>query len=246
MSDTTRRSHPAPDSIDLDSPPPPAVATAAPTRTDTVRDAIHAGACVLAGVLVTIGFAVDPASDVGDDGAELLAIVADGPNRFYWANVTAAIGLVLIAAVGLAVLRLVRDRGRAVATVGGVMTMIGATAAASGIFMYGAIVTAMAESDQDQAVMAALSEELNDSVRPGLAFFVGFTVLFLGLVVTVAALLKSRAVARWVPAVLAAGVVAVFALGETSASIIGDLLLTAAFIGIGLSLWRATSGAARS
>jgi hypothetical protein len=89
-----------------------------------------------------------------------------------------AFGLVLVAAVGLAVLRLVRGRGRVVATIGGLLLVIGGTAATTGQFMYGAVLTAMA---------------------------VGFPGIMLGLLVSAGALLRSRAVPRWVPAAMVFG-----------------------------------------
>jgi hypothetical protein len=208
------------------------------TRTDTVRDALHAGACVLSGVLVTIGFLLDRDGSEADEADELVAVVADAPERFYAGNLLAAFGLVLVAAAGLAVLRLVRGRGRVLATVGGVLTMIGGTAAAAGIFMYGAVVaTLTTELDAEQA--AAAQEALADSGRTGLTFIVGFPGTFLGLLLCAVALFVSRATPRWVPAALVLGIVAVMALGSTDASTLGDLLLTAGLAGIGLSLWKA-------
>ena len=72
---------------------------------------------------------------------------------------------------------------------------------------------------------------------------IGFPGFALGLILVVTALPISRATPRWVPAALASAFVGVMALGETSVSWAGDLLLTAGFIRIGLSLWKATAGA---
>lgn len=222
--------------IDVDAPPP---ATAAGTRTDTVRDAIHAGACVLAGVLITSGFVLDDTDDLS--GSEAIAAVAASPDRFYWGNTLGAFGMAMLAAVGLAVLRLVRGRARVLATVGGVLLMIAGTAAAAGLFMYASMLTVMAESGLDVEVMGALEKAAGDSARPGLAFMIGFPGVFLGLLLCAAALAVSRVVWRWVPAALVAGTIAVLALGETSASFVGDVLLTAGCVGIGLALWRRTT-----
>lgn len=208
--------------------------------TRIVQDALHGVLCVLAGVLITVGFALDLGNHA-DTGTELLAVVVDAPDRFYWANTVGALGLVLVAAVGLAVLRLVRGRGRVAATVGGLLLMIGGAAAAAGQFMYGAVVTAMAQSGEDLAVMAALQDSFEDSVRTGMPFFIGFPGIMLGLLVSAGALLRSRAVPRWVPLAMVHGVVAVVALGDSAASSVADLLLTAAFVGIGLALWRSTA-----
>lgn len=225
--------------LDLDAPAPTEGAPAR-TRTDGARDAIHVGACVLAGVLITTGFLLDKTGTETDTGARLIAEVGKDPDRFYAANTLAAFGLAMVAAVGLAVLRLVRGRGRVLATIGGVMVMIGGTAAAAGIFMYGAVVSVLAGPGQDAATSAALQDDLSDSARTGLTFIVGFPGTFLGLLVCAVALLVSRATPRWVPLTLVLGIVAVMALGSTDASTVGDLLLTAGLSGIGLSLWKAT------
>jgi hypothetical protein len=212
------------------------------TRTDSVRDWIHTGACVLAGVLITVGFLLDPAVDT-DTGAETIAAVAESADRFYWANTMSAFGLAMTAAVGLAVLRLVRGRGRVLATIGGVLMMIGGTAAAAGIFMYGAALTGMVESGVDHSVLAELQDHLGDSWRPGLAFLLGFAPLLLGMLLSAIALFLSRAVPRWVPIALGLGAVAIIALGDTDLSTLGDVLLTIGLAGVGLGLWRATVGA---
>lgn len=207
-----------------------------------VRDAVHAVLCALSGVLITVGFALDVGGDT-EDGAALVAAVTDAPDRFYWSNTLAALGLALLAAVGLAVLRLVRGRGRVLATVGGLLLMIGGAAAAAGLFMYGAVVTAMVESGEDPAVVAALQDHFQDSVRTGLPFFVGFPGILLALLVTAVALLVSRATPRWVPAALAASVVGIVALDGGSAARVVDVVLTAALAGIAWSLWRQRSAA---
>lgn len=230
--------------IDLDAPAPAAGASER-TRADGARDAIHVGACLLAGVLITTGFLLDVAGTDTDSGAELIAAVSENPNRFYAANTLAAFGLAMLPAVGLAVLRLVRGRGRVLATIGGVLVMIGGTAAAAGIFMYGAVVSVLAGPGQDAATSAALQDDLGDSARTGLTFIIGFPGTFLGLLVCAVALLVSRATPRWVPLTLVLGIVAVMALGSTDASTVGDLLLTAGLSGIGLSLWKATRPASQ-
>lgn len=210
------------------------------TRTTTVRDAIHVGACMLGGVLITIAFLLDPATDV-ENGADLVGVVAETPDRFYVSTTLGAFGFAMTAAVGLAVLRLVHGRGRVLATVGGLMLTIAGVAAAAGLFMYGSVVTALVESGQDLTVVAGLQDSLEDSSRVALPFLVGFPGLLLGLVLCGVALLLSRAVPRWVPAVLLAGCLGVVVLGETALSSVADLLLTAGFLGIGLALWRATA-----
>lgn len=222
-----------------ESAPSPA-ATRTPTRTARVQDAIHAGACVLCGVLVTLGFALNPAADA-DTGTALRDQVADTPEAFYWGTVLAAFGLVLLAAVGLAVMRLVRGRGRVLATIGGMLLVVGGAGAAAGTFMYGAVVTAMVESGEDPEAVARLLDHLEDSSRTGLAFMAGFPSFALGVVVCIAALVVSRAVARWIPAALGLGLIGVFVLGDGDLHSVADVVLAAGLAGIGVTLLRRTA-----
>lgn len=243
---TTDASRAGARSIDLDAPaptPPHAAPTATPT--DTVRDAIHAGTCVLAGVLVTVGFVLDPASDA-DSAAEIVAAATDDPGAFYWSNTIAAFGLAMVAAVGLAVMRLVRGRGRVVATVGGLLTMIGGIGAGAAIFMYGAVLAGMAESDVETSVLVELQDHLEDSMRPGLAFVLGFLPLMLGLLLCGIALLLSRAVPTWVGPVLIAGVVAIMVFGDGTMARVGDVVLAVGLAAVGVYLWLVTSVARRA
>ena len=228
----------APTVIDQDAPQP----AAGRTRTDSVRDAIQVGACLLSGVLVSVGFLLDPAKD-SDTGAETIAAVAASTERFYWSNTMTAIGLAMIAAVGLAVLRLVRGRGRVLGTIGGLLLILGGTAAGAGIFMYGAVLSSMVESDVDPAVLAQLQDHIGESMRPGLAFLLGFVPLLLGLVLSGIALLVSRAAHPAVPVLLILGAVSIMVLGDTAASPLSDLVMTLGLAGVGLTLWQRTLGA---
>lgn len=236
---TTDASRAGARTIDLDAPP---AAAPAHTPTDTVRDAIHAGTCVLAGVLVTVGFLLDPASDA-DGASEIVAAVSDDTGLFYWSNTVAAFGLAMVAAVGLAVMRLVRGRGRVPATIGGLLMMIGGVASGAGIFMYGAVLTGMVESGVETETLVDLQDHLGDSMRPGLAFLLGFAPMLLGMLFSAVALFLSQAVPRWVGPLLGVAVVGIVALGDSTLSTLSDVLLTVALATIGLCLWRSTSGA---
>ena len=221
--------------------PAPAAATGR-TRADAVRDWIHVGACVLSGALVFVGFLLDPAGDA-DTGAETIAVVAESTDRFYWANTITAFGLAMVAAVGLAVLRLVRGRGRVLGTIGGLLLVIGGLGAAAGIFMYGAVLSAMVESDVDHEVLAELQDHLGESSRPGLAFFLGFASLLLGLLVSAVAFLVSKASHVAVPVLLLLGAVGIVVLGDRgNLAHVSDAVLALGLAGVGVTLWRATLG----
>lgn len=220
----------------------------APDRAAVVRDAVVAGGAVLAGVLITIGFALDPAR-TESESAELVAAVADAPGRFYAANLLGALGLVMLTCVALAVIRLVPGRGRGLATGGGLLLMLGSIAAAAGVFMYGAVVSVLVESEST-ATAVRLQEVLGDSARTGLTFLIGFPAFLLGMVLCAAALLRARTVPWAVPALIVLGLVGVVALGEASPILAtaADVLLAAACAAIGVLFWqrRATRLPART
>lgn len=217
------------------------VASPARTRTDAVRDGIQIGACLLSGVLITVGFLLDPAAD-SDTGTETVAAVADATERFYWANTTTAFGLAMVAAVGLAVLRLVRGRGRVLGTIGGMLLILGGISAGAAIFMYGAVLSAMVESDVDVPVLAELQDHLGDSMRPGLAFLLGFAPLLLGLILSAAALFVSKAAHVAVPVLLLLGAIGIVALGDAgNLAHVSDAVLSLGLAGVGLTLWKATT-----
>lgn len=195
--------------IDLDAPRP---AVAEGTSSDHVRDWILAGATVLGPLLMIAGMLLE-VDEGGDDasGAEMLtAIAANGPDRFYASNFLAAIGLALLGAGGLTVMRLVRARGGALATAGGVLSLIAGAAAASGLFMYGAVVSVMTSDGLDREAMGALQDELSEAPQVFPAFGIGFVGGTLALLLIAGALLRSRAVPVWLPAVIVLSAVAFF------------------------------------
>lgn len=98
-------------------------------------------------------------------GPELIGHVSQDPGRFYASNLVGSLGLVLLGAAGLTVMVLVRRRGEALATLGGALAMVAGAASATGIFMYGAVVTVMATSGHDPEVMGALQDDLAESAE---------------------------------------------------------------------------------
>lgn len=183
--------------------------TSDPTSSDRVRDWLLAASTVLGPVLIAVALVVE-VDDGADEqkGTELLASIAEGGvGRFYAGNVIAAVGLVLLGAAGLTVMRLVRARGGALATAGGVLSMIAATAAATGLFMYGAVASVMTRDGLDREAMGALQDEFNDAAQLAPAYLIGFPGLALGLLLLSAALLRSKIVPVWVPAAIAVSLV---------------------------------------
>lgn len=195
-----------------------------PTSSDRVRDWLLAACTVLGPVLIMVSLLIE-VDDGADDqsGAQLLATIAEGgTGRFYAGNLIGAVGLALLAATGLTVLRLVRGRGGALATAGGVLTMVAAASAAAGLFMYGAVAAVMAGDGLDRVAMGALQDELNDAPQLAPAYAVGFMGLLVALVLVACALLRSRVVPWWVPAAIVASLAA-FAV--TGGGVVGALTM---------------------
>jgi hypothetical protein len=195
------------------------------TSTDRLRNRILAGATVLGPLLMMIALAFEV--DTGDDdaaGTQMLATIAEaGPDRFYASNLLAALGLALLAAGGLTVMRLVRDRGGALATAGGLLALIGGAAAAAGLFMYGAVVAVMTQDGLDREAMGALQDTLQDSPKLIPAFAIGFVGGSIAFLLLAGALLRSRVVPVWVPAAIVVSAVAFFFI--TAGGIVQSLTL---------------------
>lgn len=212
-SSTTAERTSASRTIDLDAPRPDQAA--AGTSSDRARDLVLAGATVLGPALMIAGLLIET-DEGGDDatGTQMLAAIADsGADRFWTSNFLAAIGLCLLGAGGLAVMRLVRARGGALATVGGVLAMVSGAMAGAGLFMYGAVAAVMADPDLDREQMGALQDRLSDAwqVMPP---FVGFIGGALALLLLAGALWRSRVVPVWVPVAVVLSAVAFFLVGD--------------------------------
>lgn len=192
---------------DLGAPTDPAA-----TSNDRLRDWILAGATVLGPLLMMIGILleVDEGGDDASGEVMLETIAANGADQFYASNLLASLGLVLLGAGGLTVMRLVRARGGALATAGGVLALIGGAAAATGLFMYGAVVSVMASDDLDPEAMGALQDKLEDAPQLFPAFGIGFVGGGIAFLLLAGALLRSRVVPVWVPVAIVASSVAFF------------------------------------
>jgi Domain of unknown function (DUF4386) len=185
------------------------------TSTDRFRDHVLAGATVLGPALVIVGLLLE-VEDGNDDstGAETLDAIAPHVDRFYAAELISAIGLVLLAAGALAVMRLVRGRGGVLATVGGLLGMIGGPAAATGIFMYGAVLSLAASDDLDRTAMGAFQDKADEAAQIFPPFAIGFIGSTLGFLFLAAALWRSRRLPIWVPIAMVVSAV-VFFVGES-------------------------------
>lgn len=243
---------PASSSVPAQSAPPGAEASTAPASEappaaarSTVVDAVISGGCVLSATLVAIGFALDPAA-THSSARDIVEAVASAPDRFFAAMYLAALGLAMLACVGIAVMRLVPGRGRGLATAGGLLVVLGAASAAAGIFMYGAVLSTLIANESVDTVVG-LQEGLEDSSRIGIAFMIGFPGFFLGLLLCAAALARSRAVPLAVPVLLAVGMVGTMAAGDLNrvVSVTANAILALGCASIGVLAWQRRPSAAR-
>lgn len=183
------------------------------TSSDRLRILLLAGATVLAPVLLAVSTLVEIDTGEGDvAGTELLGYVSEDPGRFYASNLLASLGLVLLGAAGLTVMLLVRRRGGALATAGGVLAMVAGAAAATGLFMYGAVLAVMSDDRFDRATMGELQDVVGESSQVAPPFFIGFMGSMLALLLLAGALWRSRVVPVWVPAAIVVGAVLFFLL----------------------------------
>lgn len=205
------------------------------SRVDRFRDAFHAGACVLSGLLIAAGSAT--ALKLPDDasGAELLPLVEAEPVRHYVSSLCFGLGLVLLAAVGLAVLRLTRERGGVLGTIGGLCFVVGGVSAGAAVWAYGVVSTTLAEASGD---LGTAYETLDDSGYVASAFLFGFPPIMLGFLVGGLALWRSRAVPTWAAALLALSVLAPIIGEDGVVGVLTALPMIVAFVAIAVALLR--------
>lgn len=186
--------------------------TAAPPATRT-SDAARPGTAVrlLAAALVAqpalLGVNALFHPDVDLDGASILAGAAEGPTRWYLVHLVAALGAACGVPVAMALRRLVTARGRALADVAVVAAVVGSVLLAVAFLTEASTFRLLAEGDVPHAAAVALADDYTGTpeffaVGVGFLFAVVATLLF------VAALLRSRTVPRWMPALLLLGTVA--------------------------------------
>lgn len=96
----------------------------------------------------------------------------------------------------LALLRLARDRGRRLAVVGAVLSLTGGLLYAMDVATWNLLIGAMATSDAAPTELAKLAQRI-ESYPPFLLVFGNAYLLNLGMLLIVAAIWRSRTVARW-------------------------------------------------
>lgn len=178
------------------------------TSTDRVRRYLLAGAMVLCPVLLLTGTALEV--DTGDSGLEEVTLVAAERGQFYASTLLLALGLVLLTPTALGLMQLARRRGGALATIGGGLLFVAGSAAAAGIFMYGAVLAVASDAGLPREEMGQFARVASESGYTAPPFFLGFFGISIGLVLLGIALLRARTVPRWMPALLVVGAFTTF------------------------------------
>lgn len=194
--------------------------TEAETRSDRVRRWLLAGATAAAPfvLLATIPFETDTGD--ADSGVESLNIIAEDRGQFWATGFALAVGLVMLAVAGLAVMALVRRRGAVLATIGGSLLFVAGISAAAAIYMYTTVNHAMTDPAMDREAMGLLDQTASESAQAGIPFIIGFPGMALALLLCGIALFRSGTVPLFVsvpialagPAMMAGGSGAAFAL----------------------------------
>jgi hypothetical protein len=213
--------------------PPGMAAVAEPApRTASVRRGLVVGAMIAAAVTVLIGHALNvPATLPTPD---FLADVHAHRSAFLIGGLLQAAAAFLLIPSAIGIAALVPARGSVWATVGIVLTGIGAAATGAGLVM---ITTMMAMlADADSALAGRVYGLAGSSSIGGLPFLLAPAML-VGLLLLGIALLRAGAVHRAVPIVLIVGaVLAGLAPGGGVAGAIGHLPLAAALIALAVRL----------
>jgi len=186
--------------------------TATPSATDRIRAAIVSAVLALGAVAIAVIVLWQPWGE-----RDALSYEDIAPHRdAAWLG-TLVDGLA-IAAVGvtlaLAVCRLVRARGAALATVGSVLTGFGGIAFFAGMFAFGSLSWYATSPDAvPPDAGSAFMTYVNDN--PGhvmLPQMLGFLLFTLGSLLLMGALWRSRSVPRWLPIAYLVLTVGIFAL----------------------------------
>jgi hypothetical protein len=208
-------------------------------RTRTARAVLLAIAVGGAPVLQMSNFLTHP--EVPATGAGLLELVARDPGGWFRIHAIAAASAVLSIVSAMALASLVRRRGAVLATVGAALATVGGGMLAIAFGAEAHLASLAADPSLDRAAMSALLDL--EPASPATALLMaGFPVSGIGSLLVAVALLRSRAVPRWLPALVLLGLVA--SIFSAPGSHVGPLLLAPAVVGY-LGLAREVVRAAR-
>lgn len=206
-----------------------------------IRGRLAAAAMAAAAVCLVLGHLWNVPATL--TATQFVERVDRSSGRFLIATVltTTAALLLVVAATGIA--RLVEARSSRLAVVGSVLTAVGAAGLAVGVSVIGFTMAGLTRHDPAVARRAfgIASHDWFVSLPFDLA-----PLFTLGVLVLAVALLRTRAVPRWQPALLIIGAVAaVGAPGGGAAGAAGHAPLALALIALAPEVWRTTSVAPR-
>ncbi len=208
-------------------------------RVRTTRAVLLSLAVAGAPVLQMSGFLTHP--EVPATSAELLDLVGRDPGGWFRIHAVAAASAVLSIVAAIALAALVRSRGAVLATIGATLAALGGGMLAIAFGAEAQLASLAADPSLDRGAMTALLDL--EPASPAVALLMaGFPAAGIGSLLLAVALLRSRSVPRWMPALVLLGLVASFA--ASPGSHVGPLLLTPAVVGY-LALSREVVRAAR-
>jgi hypothetical protein len=211
-------------------------------RTVSIRRRLVAGAMILAAATVLVGHALNVPATLPT--RDFLSAVQAHPSAFLIGGLLQAAAAFLLIPCAIGIAALVPARGSVWATVGIVLTGIGAAATGAGLVMITTMMSMLA--DADSALAGRVYDLAGSSSIGGLPFLLAPAML-VGLLLLGIALLRSGSVHRAVPIVLIVGaVLAGLAPGGGVAGAIGHLPLAAALIALAVRLWAISRSPAHS
>lgn len=170
---------------------------------------LAAGTCLIAApATLLIGALVHPQID--RDGAEHLAVVADGPDRYYAAHAVLLLGLALFLPTILALVHLLSSRLPSVAHLGGGLATLGVLGSTAIVSIDGIVVSQMGRPGRDPAEMAALLDRVKESSGLRVVAVVAAVSFLLGMMLLAYGLRRSRVERSWLAGGVAIAAALVF------------------------------------
>ena len=179
-------------------------------------------------------------SGINDDSqSKLLTNVANDQARHYLGNLIGILGAVCLVVAVLGVALLVKSKRRRLGTIAGGVSLFGALFL-PGMWLMGTNLEHMAATDRARGLLAGFLDRADDSTVLALSWVIPFGLLMLGLIALAVGLFNSRLVPRWIPVVLALGIVVTFVSEDGAASYVSSALMIAGLGGLGVEMLRAS------
>jgi|tagenome__1003787_1003787.scaffolds.fasta_scaffold20937099_1 hypothetical protein len=198
------------------------------------RNLLVGTAMVLTVPTVVAGAYLFSVSD-SDSPTRYAADVAAAHGRYLAGGLLLAVGAWLFVAAAIGLLRLARPRGRALVTVGAVVTGCAAIVQGAGVLLSTIVLAALTP---DHPSLAAGVVRVSDTTAlPNLPFLAA-PVMFLGLILAAAGLLMGGFRPVWLPVLLIAGAVVIYLFGDGEIGAVFHAPITLAIAGLGIVLAR--------